>query len=100
MPIAEEDGAKGAVAECFDGGVGAKRAWRGAVYGGGKRLRDKERRTRASIADVESAVEDGDGGDAEHVDGVLWGDLLWGNAIVGGSEHDTQSIALRKGRID
>jgi hypothetical protein len=48
---------------------------------------------------VQSAVEDGDGGDALYVDGFLWRDLLRGDAIGGGSEHDTQSIALRRGRL-
>lgn len=39
MPIAEEDGAKGAVSEGFDGSVGAMRAW-----GGGWGERGGERR--------------------------------------------------------
>jgi hypothetical protein len=40
MPIAEEDGAKGAVSEGFDGCVGAMRAWRGVGEGRGGAGRD------------------------------------------------------------
>lgn len=57
--------------------------------------RERERHTGAGIADLELAVLDGDSGDAEHVDGVLWG-VLGGTLrdIVRGGEHDTRSIAL------
>ena len=40
MPVAEEDGAKGAVAECFDGCVGAVGAWRGGWGERGRERRD------------------------------------------------------------
>lgn len=49
MPVAEKDGAKGAVAEGFDGGVGAVRACGGVLDELGE---EKGRHTGASIADL------------------------------------------------
>ena len=91
MPIAQPDGAKGAIPDDLERRVGPNGTWEkerhaSAPGGTGREVasaRDAKRvkHTGVRTADEELVVLHGDGRDAEHVDGLLW--ELRGGAVRG-----------------